>query len=271
MFWGRCLLFTPWCANRTTSSYPTWTSPGHGPLPQVPSSSPGSYPATSIGSDMYPKVPVSGSGTYSAEPQEIPLQTSMPPSVPLSLISEEQHQQPMRSQYTYAPSSAAPRQMPMAPSAHGSSDSPSSIPRYVDDGRPAKAPRSAGHQSAPASGSAASSETAPDYRYGSYGQVGSGAGEVLPPHYGTESSASSSAGHRDVYPPPQGWRPATGEHGSYAGSDTRPYGTSYDQYKSRPSDPQAKAEPGPPGQSEHYGSGHTGSFDNMNNYSWGNS
>lgn len=262
--------FTPWVANRTTSSYPTWTSPGHGPLPQAQSSSPGSYPATSIGSDMYPKVPVSGSGTYSAEPQEMPLQTSMPPSVPLSLISEEHQTQPMRSQYTYAPSSAAPRQMPMTSSVHGSGGSPSSIPRYVDDGRPAKAPRSSGHQTGPTSGSAASSETAPDYRYGSYGQVNSGAGDVLPPHYGTEPPASSSTGHRDVYPPPQGWRPTTGQHGSYAGSDARPYGT-YDQYKSRPSDPQARTEPGPPGQSEHYGSGHTGSFDNMNNYSWGNS
>lgn len=223
---------------------------------------------------MYSKVPISGGGNFSAEPQELPLQTSMPPSVPLSLISEEQHQQPMRPQYTYVPSSTAPRQMPMATAAHGGADGASNVPRYVDDGRPAKTPRSASHQTLPSSGSMANSETPSDYRYGSYGQVNSGGSDVLAPHYGAEASAPHAAGQRDVYPPPHGWRPTTTEHNPsvpFAGSDARAYGSSYDQYKSRPGEPQTKGEQGQPGQPEPYSGGHRGSFDAMNNYSWGNS
>ena len=263
-------------ANWTLSTYPSWSSPHQSTLPQVPSSSPGSYPATSMGPDVYSKVPISGGSNFSTEAQEMPLQTSMPPSVPLSLISEEQHQQPpMRSPYPYVPSSTAPRQMPMTASPHSSADGTSNVPRYVDDGRPAKAPRSAGHQTVPSSGSIANGEPPSDYRYGSYGQVNSGSGDVLGSHYGPEASAPNASGQRDMYPPPQGWRPATSEHHSppapFAGSDARAYSSSYDQYKSRPSEPRIKGEPGQPGQPEPYASGHRGSFDGMNNYSWSNS
>lgn len=247
------------------STYPSWNSPG-GSLPQVPTTGSQAYPATSIGGDLYSKVPMSGSN-FSADAHEMPLQTTMPPSVPLSLIAEE-GQQPMRSQYTYVPSSTAPRQMPMNAPVQGT-DGTSNVPRYVDDGRAAKTARSGSGQPVSSTDSI-NSGTPPDYRYGSYGSVTSGGTDVLPPAYGSETSApTTAAAQRDVYPSPQNWRPA--EQGStmpYGSTDPRSYGTTYDHYKPGSNDGQVKREQGQP---DAYGGTQRGSFDSMNNYSWNNS
>lgn len=200
----------------------------------------------------------------------MPLQTSMAPSVPLSLISEDQHQPPMRGQYTYVPSSTAPRQLPMTASPQSGTDSASSVPRYVDDGRPAKTSRNASHHSG---GSVGNSEAHSDYRYGSYAPVNNG-GEVIPPNYGAESSTSNATSQRDVYSSSQGWRTTAGEQSAtvaYAGNDGRAYASSYDQYKNRPADSQVKSEPGQTSHPDAYGVSHRGSFDGLANYSWSNS
>lgn len=236
----------------SASTYPSWTSPS-GPLPQVPTSSSQGYPATSIGADIYSKVPMSGS-SFSAGSHEMPLQSTMPPSVPLSLIAEE-GQQPLRSQYTYVPSSTTPRQMPIGQGPEATSN----VPRYVDDGRAAKTARSSSGQPVSTADSITSG-TPPDYRYGSYGSVAGGSSDILPTAYAAETSAPSSTSQRDVYPPPQNWRPAD----QSSATDPRSYGSAYDQYK--PGDAQVKREQGQPDAYPH-----RGSFDAMNNYSWNHS
>lgn len=218
-----------------------------------------------MGGDIYSKVPLAGTN-FNAEPHEMPLQTTLPPSVPLSLIAEE-GQQPMRSQYTYVSSSSAPRQMPMN-TPQGGDGTASNVPRYMDDGRATKAARSGNGQPVSSTDSI-NSGASTDYRYGSYGSVTSGGSDALPPAYGTETTAASTAGQRDVYPPPQNWRPP--EQSStvpYGSTDPRAYGTGYDQYKPSPGDGQAKREQGQP---DAYGGTHRGSFDTMNNYSWNHS
>ncbi len=220
---------------------------------------------------MFSKVPISEGGNFSTEPQEIALQSSMPASIPLSLIAEEPHHQPMRPQYTYLPSSSAPRHMSMSASSHLPADHASNIPRYLDDVRPAKAAR-VGLNTVASSGSVGPNDSTPDYRYGSYGSVNSATGDVIPATYGPEGTGATATGSRDVYPPPpQGWRPATSDTShsvSYTGGDSRTYAASYDHYKGRPSAGQVKEDPGQASHPGPYGSGHRGSFDAMNNYSW---
>lgn len=252
-----------------SNSYPTWNPPG--PLPQLQSTAPGPYPPTTLGSDLYQKVPMSTAGNYGSEATEMPLPTTLPPSVSMGLMSEEQHQQAMRPQYNYVPSSTAPRQMPS--SVQAGQDSSASVPRYVDEGRPSKMARTGGHQSVHSSGSLSNSEGASDYRYGSYTPVTHGASDVAQQSY---SSATTSpldpAPPRDVYPPAQSWTTSAPEHNStlaYAAPDGRSYASPYDHYKGRADGSHMKPEP-QQSYAGGYNSGHRGSVDAMSNYSWSN-
>lgn len=257
------------------STYPAWSSSGPGPLPQVPSSTQGPYPPSTIGSDMYQKLPISSGSGFNNETSELPLQTTMPQPVPMGLISEEQQQQqppPLRSQYTYVQSTPGPRHLPLGASSQPPAENAVNVPRYVEDGRPSKTPRTATHQTAHSSSSIATSEAPAEYRYGSYAPVSNGGGEVGQPSYVTETSAAHPAPSRELYQSPQTWTTSGAEPSStvaYAGPDGRSY--AYDQYKSRPSSgPQLKTG-GQTSHPESFSGGHRGSFDNMNNYSWGNS
>lgn len=247
------------------STYPAWSSTG--PLPQVQTTTSGSYhPPSTMAPDMYQKLPLAGGSGFNTETPDMPLQTTMAPSVPVGLISEDR---PIGSQYTYAP----PRHLPLGASSQPGADSAVSVPRYVDDGRPSKAPRTGAHQTVHSSSSIPASETAGEYRYGSYTPVSNGAGEVNPPNYVAETTTPHSAPSRELYQSPPTWTSSGAESSStvaYAAHDGRPY--AYDQYKDRPSSggPQIKAG-GPASHPEPYNGGHRGSFDAMNNYSWGNS
>lgn len=216
--------------------------------------------------DMYHKLPLTSGSSFNAETAEMPLQTTVPPSVPVGVITEER---PLGSQYTYAP----PRHLPLGATSQPGPDSTVSIPRFVDDGRPSKAPRTGGHQTVHGSNPLPTGEAPGEYRYGAYTPVSNGAGEVNPPSYVPETTTSHSAPSRELYQSPSTWTTSAGESTStvaYAAPDGRPY--AYDQYKDRPSSggPQIKAG----GQGSHpepYNGAHRGSFDGLSNYSWGNS
>ncbi|PHH85189.1 hypothetical protein CDD83_780 [Cordyceps sp. RAO-2017] len=220
-----------------SNSYPSWSS-------QVSGSSPGAYPSTSLGADSYPKLPLSGAAGFSTEAQEMPLQTSMAPSVPLPLPGNDQSQSSLRSHYSYA-------------SGPQLSDSAFSMPRYVDSNpRPSKSPRQSGHQSVHSSGSISNTDTSSEYRYGSY--------------RGTGSSGAGDGSHQ-TYPPPSSWTTTSSEQNSslaYAGSDGRSYSFSHEPYKSGGASaiPPLKHETA--SSSVYGGGGSRGSFDTMNNYSW---
>lgn len=216
----------------------------------------------------------SGSG-FATEQPELPLQTSMAPSVPLPMTANDQSQPPLRSQYTYT--SSAP---PLSGNhvSIGGPDAAFSMPRYVDSNpRPSKSPRHSGHQSVHSSGSISNTENSSDYRYGSYRTSNSGPSEVSQaPGYASESSGATGAPSRDYYPPSSStWTttaPAAAAESnsglSYAGTDGRSYSfSSQEPYKSGASSlPPSKHETGAP--SGVYGGGSRGSFDTMNNYSW---
>ncbi|KJZ80564.1 Transcription factor vib-1 [Hirsutella minnesotensis 3608] len=228
-----------------SNSYPSWNS-------QVPAPSAGAYPPTSIGADSYPKLPLSGAPGFTTEPQEMPLQTSMAPSVPLPLPAHEQPPTSLRSHYSYT--SSAP-QLPGTTVTLGGTESAFSMPRYVDSNpRPSKSPRQSGHQSVHSSGSISNTDTSSDYRYGSYRAANSG---------------TSDASQQQSYPPPSSWTSTSSEQNStlaYAGSDGRPYSFSHEPYKSGASViPPLKHDPAT---SSVYGGGSRSSFDSMNNYSW---
>lgn len=240
-------------------------------MPQVASSSPGSYPATTMTADSYPKVPLSGTSTFTSEPQELPLQPSIPPPVPLSLVSNDHSQPPMRSPYPYVQSTNAAPQLSTNSGSSGAHDS-SLVPRYVDNSRPAKSPRHPAHQSIHSTSSVAN-EQSPEYRYGSYAPVNNGSGEIAQPGYAHEAAGQTSAPPRDYYPPSGTWTTTAGEHTSsvgYTSGDVRSYSFPHDQYKGGPQGPSAvKHEQGQPGHPAVYNAAPRGSFDAMNNYSWG--
>jgi hypothetical protein len=217
---------------------------------------------------------MSGGTSFGAEQHEMQLPTSMAPSVPLSLISEEQHSQPMRSQYTYVQSTNPPRQLSVSASAPGGPSSGVNVPRYMDEARPPKSSHGAGHQSVHSSGSMANSETPSEYRYSSYAAVNNGTGDVSSQNYGSETSGASHGASRDVYPPPATWTTTAGEPaatGAYASHDGRPYASPYDHYKSGSSGSQVKVESSQTSHADAYSGGPRGSFDAMNNYSWSSS
>lgn len=238
-------------------------------MSQLPPSGAGSYPATTMGAEPYHKVPLSGGTSFSGEPQDMPLQTSMP-SVQLSLVANDQQQPPVRTQYAYVQNTTAPPSLSVSATAMAtSSDNALNVPRYVDSHRPAKSPR---HASQPSIGSIAHHEASPEYRYGSsYGAVGNNPSDLAPPSYKAEPSASHSGPPRDYYPPASSWTTTAGETAStvaYASSEGRQYAF-HDQYSSGGSASTQKQEHGPtPPAPAAYSSAHRGSFDGMNHYSW---
>ncbi|PFH56670.1 hypothetical protein XA68_16178 [Ophiocordyceps unilateralis] len=221
-----------------SNSYP-WTS-----------SNPTAYPSTSLGADSYPKLPLSGASGFGTEPAEMPLPTTMAPSVPLPLPGNDATSSSLRSHYSYG--SSAP------PLAGSSVDSAFSMPRYVDSNpRPSKSPRQSSHHSVHSSGSLAATDSSSEYRYGPY-RTGAGA-DGGPPSQST-------------YPPPSSWTTTTTTttsssepSSSLAYADARSYSFAHEPYKTGSSAiPPLKNEPG----SSVYGGGSRGSFDSMNNYSW---
>lgn len=243
-------------------------------MSQVPSSGAGNYPATTMGAEAFPKMPMTGAANFTAEPQELPLQTSMEPSVPLSLVGTDQTQPPIRSQYTYVHSTTGASQVPIPTAPLPSHESALSIPRYVDNPRPSKSPRHVSHPSI-RSASSIANEASPEYRYGSYAPVNPSPGEATQGGYNPEPAASAAPPARDYYPPATTWTTTAAEPAStvaYANHDGRSYGFQQDQYKTTTagSSPTIKAE-STQGQSQGpsvYNGGPRGSFDAMNQYSW---
>jgi hypothetical protein len=195
--------------------------------------------------DSYSKLPLSASSTFPAEPQELPLQTSLGSSVSLPLTTADQTQSGIRSQYNYTTTSTP--QLPGSTVTIGA-DSGFSMPRYVDSNpRPSKSPRHQGHQSVHSNGSIHHSES-PDYRYGSFRNTTNGVGDISP-------GGGSAIPSRDYYPPANTWTSTAAEPSpslTYAGSDGRSFSGI----------PPLKHELAP------YSGGARGSFDTMNNYSW---
>ncbi|KAH0432888.1 hypothetical protein CcaCcLH18_06172 [Colletotrichum camelliae] len=252
-----------------SNSYPNWGSTNPVSMSQLPPSGSGGYPATSMAGEPYHKVPLSGGTSFSAEPQDMPLQTSMP-SVQLSLVANEQQQPPIRTQYAYVQSTTAPPPLSVSTTAMASSDNALNVPRYVDNPRPTKSPRHASVPSIHSTGSLPN-ESSPEYRYGSsYGAVGSNASEIPPPAYKQEPAASHPGPSRDYYPPASSWTTTAGEPAStvaYTSGEGRPYAFP-DQYASGGSAPSTKQEGAAPPAPGSYSSAHRGSFDGMNHYSW---
>ncbi|PKS05273.1 hypothetical protein jhhlp_008645 [Lomentospora prolificans] len=207
-----------------SNSYPSWNPPSH--LPQIPVSGPSNYSSTTIGSEPYAKVPISGGNNYTAEPQEMPLQTSMP-SVQLSLAASDS-QPAIRTQYAYAPSTTAPPPQLSIPSQGG--DNSLSVPRYVDNNpRPSKSPRHVTHGSVHSAGSIGNNENAGEYRYAnSYHDVTLNSNNTNAPgemanSYGSESNPPPP---RDYYPPSNTWTSTAGGPNptvSYTNGEARTY------------------------------------------------
>lgn len=250
----------PQLSSMRSNSYSSWNPSSTGPIPQIHSSSPAHYPATSIGADTYPKVPgLPGSSTFTSEPQELPLPTSMAPPVQLSLVSNEQPQSSLRPSYGYVQSSTAPSQLPSSATALGSSDNAMSVPRYVDMARPSKSPRHADQSSVHGSGPVSNSDTSSEYRFGSYASVNNASSDVPSTSYTPEPASSNPP--RDYYPPSSTWTTSAAEHSSttaYASGDSRSF-------------PAIKTEPAHPTPPPVYDSNTRGSFEAMNNYSWSGS
>ncbi|KAJ2902988.1 Transcription factor vib-1 [Zalerion maritima] len=217
------------------------------------------YPPTSI-PESYPKVPLSATQSFTAEPQEMPISghTSMaPPVVPLAT---DPHPSPaIRTQYAYSQATSAPTpQMSLAPAPATNNENTLSVPRYIENNpRPAKSPRTAGHQSVHSSGSISNEQS--EYRYGPpYGAAApaeSAAASAYTTSGPNESGphANTSAGPtaapmppRDYLPTSNSWTTTAGDSTSsvsYTNGDTRTY--SYPDYKSGPvkNDQQAPAPP----------------------------
>lgn len=209
-----------------------------------------SYPASSLSAESYQKMPLSGVSHFTAEPQESPLQTSMP-SVQLSLTASEQQQPAMRTQYAYGQGSAAPPQLSTSVTAMGSgSEHNLSVPRYVEhDTRPSKSPRHAAHQSVHSTSSITNNDTS-EYRYGpSYVPVNNNnPNELSPTSYNGPDSGSAGHHHsqppRDYYPPSSTWTTTAGEPNASIPTyhhTERPYAYP-DQYKTGHSMPPLKTE-----------------------------
>ncbi|KAI8964007.1 p53-like transcription factor [Daldinia sp. FL1419] len=181
---------------------------------------------------------------FTQEPQEMPMQTSMP-SMQLSLAAPDQQPSTMRPQYAYVQGTSAPPQLSVTTTSMGSSSDHGnlSVPRYVDSNpRPTKSPRHASHQSVPSTSSISNSNDTSEYRYGPSGYVpvnsssselnsastynadsASSAGPTGP----ASSAPSSAGGHshhqqpqpqqpppRDYYPPTTSWTTTAGEPSS---------------------------------------------------------
>ncbi|KAI1466416.1 p53-like transcription factor [Daldinia caldariorum] len=227
-----------------SNSYPSWNPPSQLPMSGMPASATASYPPASIPADSYQKIPLSGTSNFTQEPQEIPMQTSMP-SMQLSLAATEQQPPSIRTQYAYVQGTSAPPQLSVTTTSMGSSSDHGnlSVPRYVDSNpRPTKSPRHASHQSVPSSSSISNSNDTSEYRYGpsGYVPVNSSSSELnsastynadsvssAGPTGPASSAPSSAGGHshhqqsqsqqpppRDYYPPTTSWTTTAGEPSS---------------------------------------------------------
>ncbi|KAH8652391.1 NDT80/PhoG like DNA-binding family protein [Xylariales sp. PMI_506] len=227
-----------------SNSYPTWSPPGQLAVSQMPASATAAYAPSSLSSEPYHKLSISGASNYTAEPQDMPLQTSMP-SVQLPLVASETPA--IRTQYAYVQSTSAPPQLSIPTSTIGSSSDSLSVPRYVDSGRPTKSPRHATHQSVHSSSSISNNDSS-EYRYG----PGSAGGH----------SSQQTPTPRDYYPPVNSWGSAGAEPNAavhtYANAESRSY-TYPDQYKTNHNIPPLKIE-APQAQASYGGS--------MGHYNW---
>ncbi|KAI1867955.1 hypothetical protein JX265_004009 [Neoarthrinium moseri] len=231
-----------------SNSYPTWNPSNQLPVSQMPQSATAAYAPTSLSSDAYQKLPLSGTSTYTTEPQEMPLQSSMPP-VQVSMVANEQ-QPAIRTQYAYVQNTTAPPQLSIPTTAMStSSDNSLSVPRYMDSSRPSKSPRHATNQSVHSTGSITNNDTS-EYRYGSsYVPVNHGNPSDMGSSSYTTGDGSSAGGHgqqsssRDYYPPTTSWTTTASEPSvtAYHHADSRPYGYS-DQYKAGHNVPPLKTE-----------------------------
>lgn len=240
-------------------------------MPPMPVSSPNTYSSSTMSANPYHKVPMPGSANFTAEPQEMPLQTSMP-SVQLSLPASEP-QPPIRTQYAYAPSpTTAPSAMP------GQPDSSLSVPRYVDSNpRPSKSPRHANHESVHSAGSIANSEAAGEYRYGApyhdsalSSTSNPTSGEVPSPYV----QEANQPPPRDYYPPSGTWTSTAGPPhattAAYANGESRAY-TFPESYKGGNAPPSASTPAPPPLPKMHTGSATPTApvYNNgVSNYTW---
>lgn len=102
-----------------SNSYPSWNA-------QMQTSGAGPYPPTSMG-DTYSKLGMTSGSSFSEGHDA--LATSMAPSVPISLVSNE-------------------------------------VPRYMDSARPTKSPRHQSQQSVHGNGPMTTADTSSEYRYG---------------------------------------------------------------------------------------------------------
>lgn len=236
-------------------------------MPPMPVSSPNTYSSTTMSSEPYHKVPMPGNTNFSTEPQEMPLQTSMP-SVQLSLAASEP-QPPIRTQYAYAPTSAgAPPPMP------GHPDNSLSVPRYVDNNpRPSKSPRHANHESVQSAGS----EAAGEYRYGAPyhdSTLNSNSNPASSEMHSPYVSETNPPPPRDYYPPSSTWTStAGGPHATsaYANGEARTY-TFPEPYKGGNAPPPAAAPPPPPLPKVNPGTAATTAYGNgVSSYSWSTS
>ncbi|KAI0166702.1 p53-like transcription factor [Hypoxylon sp. FL1284] len=211
-----------------SNSYPSWNPPSQLPLSGMPSSATASYPPASIPADSYQKMPLSGTSSFTQEPQEMPMQTSMP-SMQLSLTASEQQQQQqqqqppqpppsIRTQYAYVQGTSAPPQLSVTTTSMGGSSDHGglSVPRYVDSNpRPAKSPRHGSHQSVPSSSSISNSNDASEYRYGppAYVPVNSSSNELSSASsYGADSAGGAGGGGG---PASGGAPPSAGGHAQH--------------------------------------------------------
>ncbi|ETS79616.1 hypothetical protein PFICI_09469 [Pestalotiopsis fici W106-1] len=249
-----------------SNSYPSWNPASQLPVSQMPQSATAAYAPTSLSAEAYQKLPISGAQTYSTEPQDLPLQATMPP-VQVSMVASEQ-QPAIRTQYAYVGNTTAPPQLSIPATAMSTgSDNSLSVPRYVDSARPAKSPRHSTHQSVH-SGSSLTNNDASEYRYGSsYVSVNHHTpGDLTSSSYNAGDSGSAG-GHaqppsREYYPPTTTWTTTASEPNatvhSYHNTDSRPYAYS-DQYKTGHAMPPLKTDPNQ-AQSSYGGQ--------LNHYSW---
>ncbi|CAF3443491.1 unnamed protein product [Fusarium graminearum] len=249
-----------------SNSYPTWgTPPAQVPIGHVPTSGAENYPAATMG-------PLTGTASFSAESQGMPIQSSMEPPAPLSMVSNDSEHPPVRSQYTYMQTTTAPPQLSIQTTPLGGHEQAMNIPRYVDNPRPLKSPRHMSHPSIRSSGSVANNEPSPEYRYAPYAPVHPSPSEVAQPSYHPETSGPPSVPSRDYYAPPHTWTSAAGEHNTnlaYANNETRPYPFPQDEYKNTTTGTSpTKTEPSQPHPTSVYNGTARGSFDTMHQYSW---
>lgn len=254
------------------STYP-WNTAGQLSIPQVPSSTAGNYPATTVGVEGFTKLPLSGAPHFTAEPQEVAQPTSLATPVQLSPVTVDQQHPPMRPQYTYGHPTAVAQDTSIHTSPVSGPEHALSIPRYIDDPRPSKSPRHLNHPSIQSMSSMTNTEASPEYRYGPYAPVNISTSSIPQPNYNPEPIGTLSTTSRNYYPPAASWTTGAGEPASnlaYANTDGRPFAFPQEPYKAMAENTSSvKSDPNhPPGPSSTFNEGPRGSYDAMNQYSW---